>query len=73
MMWGLWRFRPRPLWQPGKWPWRYYAWRLETYTGIPMHTVTWRTFVAFLRQPQHRRALRRYARWLGHMRRLRRW
>lgn len=70
-MWCLWRFRPRPFWQPAKWPWQYYAWRLETYAGIPMHDVTWRTFIAFFRQPEHRRALRRYARWVGHMRRRR--
>ena len=68
----LWQFRPRPLWAPWKWPWRYYAWRLETYTGIPAADVTWRTFVSFLRQPQHRHAFRRYVRWLGLMQRLRR-
>jgi hypothetical protein len=71
-MWRLWRFRPRPFWQPWKWSWRYYAWRLETYTGIPAQEVTWRTFLSFLGQPAHRRALRRYVRWLGLMQRVRR-
>ncbi|MBM3224840.1 MAG: hypothetical protein FJZ47_13685 [Candidatus Tectomicrobia bacterium] len=73
MMWHLWRLRPRPLWPPRQWPWQYYAWRVETYTGIPASEVTWQTFLAFLRQPQQRRALWRYIRWLRHMRRLRRW
>jgi len=45
---------------------------METYSGIPMYEVTWRTFIAFLRQPQQRRAMRRYARWVGQMRWLRR-
>jgi hypothetical protein len=45
---------------------------METYAGIPMHEVTWRTFIAFLRQPEQRRAMRRYARWVGRMRRIRR-
>jgi hypothetical protein len=71
-MWRLWRFRPRPFWQPWKWSWRYYAWRLETYTGMPAQEVTWRTFVSFFVQSKHRRALRRYVRWLGLMRRVRR-
>lgn len=71
-MWCLWRFRPRPLWPPNRWPWRYYAWRLETYTGIPAAEVTWRTLWHFIRQPQHRRALRRYVQWLRLMRRLQR-
>jgi hypothetical protein len=70
-MWRLWRFRPRPLWQPWKWSGGYYAWRLETYTGIPAHEVTWRTFVAFLCRPQQRRAFWRYVRWLGLMQRWR--
>ena len=69
---SLWTLRPRPLLQPWNWPWRYYAWRLETYAGIPAHEVTWRTFVTFVRQPAHRRALYRYLRWVGHMRRVRR-
>jgi hypothetical protein len=72
IMWHLWRFCPRPLLQPWKWSWRYYAWRMETYSGIPMHEVTWRTFIAFLRQPKQRRAVRRYARWVGRMHRIRR-
>ena len=55
-MWRLWHFRPRPLWQPWKWSGGYYAWRLETYTGIPAHEVTWRTFVAFFCRPQQRRS-----------------
>ncbi len=71
-MWHLWRFRPRPFWKPWHWPWRYYAWRLETYAGIPMHEVTWRTVVAFFRQRAQRRAFRHYVRWMGQMRRLRR-
>jgi hypothetical protein len=71
-MWRLWRFRPRPFWQPWKWSWRYYSWRLETYSGMPAQEVTWRTFVSFFVQPEHRRALRRYVRWLGLMRRIRR-
>ena len=71
-MWRLWRFRPRPLWQPWKWSRGYYAWRLETYTGIPAHEVTWRTFVAFFCRPQQRRAFWRYVRWLGLMQRWRR-
>ena len=70
-MWHLWRLRPRPLWPPWRWPWRYYAWRLETYTGIPASEVTWHTFLTFFRQPQHRRAFWRYVRWLRQMRRLR--
>jgi hypothetical protein len=45
---------------------------METYSGIPMHEVTWRTFIVFLRQPKQRRAVRRYARWVGQMRRIRR-
>jgi hypothetical protein len=68
-MWHLWRFRPRPLWPPGQWPWHYYAWRLETYTGIPASEVTWQTLLRFFRQPQHRRAFWRYVRWLRQMRR----
>ena len=71
-MWQLWRFRPRPFLQPWKWSGQYYAWRLETYSGISMHEVTWRTLVDYFRQPQHRQALRRYRRWLSQMRRLRR-
>jgi hypothetical protein len=70
-MWRLWRLRPRPLWPPWRWPWRYYAWRLETYTGIPASEVTWHTFLTFVRQPQHRRAFWRYVRWLKQMRRWR--
>lgn len=66
------RFRPRPLGQPWKWPWHYYAWRMETYSGVPMHDVTWRTFVSFFSQSEHRRAVRRYARWVKQMGRLRR-
>jgi hypothetical protein len=69
-MWHLWRFHPRPFWRPWKWSWRYYAWRLETYTGIPAQEV--RTLMAFLIQPEYRRALWRYARWLGMMQRWRR-
>ena len=60
------------MWPPRQWPWHYYAWRLETYAGIPMHKVTWRTLVAFLRDPVHRRAFIRYLRWVGQMRRLQR-
>ena len=71
-MLSLWRFRPRPLCQPWKWPWRYYAWRLETYTGVPASDVTWRTLWTFFRQQQHRRAFWRYVRWLKQMQRLRR-
>jgi hypothetical protein len=71
-MWRLWHFRPRPLWQPWKWSWRYYAWRLETYTGIPAHEVTWRNVVSFFLQAEQRRAFWRYVRWLGLMQRLRR-
>lgn len=70
-MWRLWRFRPRPLWQPWKWSWRYYAWRFETYTGVPAQDVTWRTVLAYMLQAEHRQAFRRYVRWLGHMQRLR--
>ncbi|MGE3537082.1 MAG: hypothetical protein AB7N91_06535 [Candidatus Tectimicrobiota bacterium] len=67
-LWYLWRFRPRPLWPPSRWPWQYYAWRLETYTGIPAAQTTWRTWWTLARQPHYRRALWRYARWLGQMR-----
>lgn len=70
-MWHLWRLRPRPLWAPWRWSWRYYAWRLETYTGLPASEVTWQTFLTFFRQPQHRRAFWRYVHWLRQMRRLR--
>jgi hypothetical protein len=45
---------------------------LETYTGLPAHEVTWRTFVAFFCRPQQRRAFWRYVRWLGLMQRWRR-
>ena len=71
-MWQMWRFRPRPLLRPQKWPWHYYAWRFETYAGLPMQDVTWRTVWRFVQEPQQRRALYRYIRWVGHMRRLRR-
>ena len=67
-MWHLWRFRPRPLLKPWKWRRAYYAWRVETYTGIPAARVSWGVVWDLLRQPQHRRALRRYARWLGRVR-----
>jgi hypothetical protein len=70
-MWHLWRFRPRPLCQPWKWPWHYYAWRVETYTGIPAAEVTWRTVLTFFWQPQYRRACKRYVRWLKQMQQLR--
>jgi hypothetical protein len=60
------------LWQPWKWSWRYYAWRLETYAGIPAPEVTWRTFLSLFSQPAYRRALWHYVRWLGLMQRLRR-
>ena len=70
-MWHLWRLRPRPLWPPWRWPWHYYAWRLETYTGIAASEVTWHTLLTFFRQPHHRRAFWRYVRWLKQMRRLR--
>ncbi|ETW98614.1 MAG: hypothetical protein ETSY2_42550 [Candidatus Entotheonella gemina] len=68
----LWRFRPRPFWQPWRWSSRYYAWRLETYAGIPMHEVTWRTVMTLFRDPAHRRSFVRYLRWAGQMQRLRR-
>ena len=68
----LWRFRPRPFWRPWRWSPRYYAWRLETYDGIPMREVTWRTLLTFFRDPAHRRSFARYLRWVGSMRRLRR-
>ena len=67
----LWRFRPRPFLKPWRWRWAYYAWRVETYAGIPAAGVSWRLVRDLLRQPRHRRALRRYARWLGRMRRFR--
>ena len=63
----LWRFRPRPFLKPWKWRGAYYAWRVETYAGIPSAEVSWRIVLDLLRQPQHRRALRRYIRWLGRM------
>jgi hypothetical protein len=68
-MWQLWRFRPRPLLRPAQWPWRYYAWRLETYTGIPAAEVNWRVLRTFFRHPHYRRAFWRYVRWLRHMQR----
>jgi hypothetical protein len=71
-MWYLWRFRPRPWWSPRRWPWAYYAWRLETYTGIPASEVTWRTVLACWRQPHQRQAFWRYVRWLRQMQRWRR-
>ena len=70
-MWHLWRFRPRPFLKPWNWCWAYYAWRVETYAGIPAAEVSWRTALDLLRQPRHRRALWRYVRWLGRMRRFR--
>jgi hypothetical protein len=69
-MWRLWRFRPRPLLQPWKWNWRYYAWRFETYTGKPATEITYRSFLDFLQDADLRRALRRYLRWLAHMSKL---
>jgi hypothetical protein len=45
---------------------------LETYAGMPMHEVTWRTVWTFFRDPAHRRAFARYLRWVGQMQRLRR-
>lgn len=69
----FWALRPRPWWRPDQWPWRYYAWRLETYTGIPASEVTPRTLFHFLCQPESRRALWRYARWVRRMDTLRRW
>lgn len=71
-MWHLWRFRPRPFLQPWRWPWHYYAWRLETYAGIPATAVTWRVMLAFFRQRHYRRAFWQYTRWLSDMQRLRR-
>ncbi len=71
-LWHLWHFRPRPLLRPWRWPWHYYAWRLETYSGISAADVTWRELLAFFRQRQHRRAFWRYVRWLGHIRRVHR-
>ena len=67
----LWCFRPRPFLKPWKWRRTYYAWRVETYTGIPAEQVSWRDVLGLLRHPPYRRALRRYASWLGRMRRLR--
>ena len=67
----LWRLRPRPFLKPWKWRRAYYAWRVETYTGIAAEEVSWRVVVGLLRGPENRRALRRYAAWLGRMRRLR--
>ena len=49
----------------------YYAWRVETYTGIAAEEVSWRVVMGLLRGSENRRALRRYAAWLGRMRRLR--
>ena len=63
----LWRLRPRPFLRPWKWRRGYYAWRVETYTGIPADKVSWREVRDLLRQPQYRRALLRYAAWLGRM------
>lgn len=70
-MWQLLRFRPRPFLKPWKWRRAYYAWRVETYTGIPAEEVSWRAVLDLLRQPEHRGALRRYVAWLSRMRRLR--
>ena len=67
----LWRFRPRPFLKPWKWRRAYYAWRVETYTGIPAGEVSFRAVLDLLCQPEYRRALRRYIVWLGRMRRLR--
>ena len=67
----LWLLRPRPFLKPWKWRRAYYAWRVETYTGIAAEDVSWRVVLDLLRQPQYRRALLRYASWLGRMRRLR--
>ena len=67
----LWRFRPRPFLKPWKWRRAYYAWRVETYTGIPAEQVSLRAVLDLLYQPEYRRALRQYVAWLGRMRRLR--
>jgi hypothetical protein len=69
-MWRLWRFRPRPLLQPWKWRWHYYAWRFETYTGKPADDITYRSFLDFLQDAQLRHAFFRYMRWLRHMSKL---
>ena len=71
-MWQFWRFRPRPLLAPWQWArcWGYYAWRLETYTGIPASEITWQTIWALWRQPHHRQAFWRYGRWLRQMQRV---
>lgn len=66
-MWQLWRFRPRPLLHPSRWPWQYYAWRLETYTGVPAASVDWRLMLRFFRHPAYRQAFWRYVRWLRQM------
>lgn len=70
-MWQLWRFRPRPLCRPWRWSWQYYAWRLETYAGIPASEVGWWAVVMCFRQPRYRYAFWRYVRWLKQMQRLR--
>lgn len=70
-MWHLWRFRPRPFLKPWKWRGAYYTWRVETYAGIPAAEVSRHVVLDLLRHPQHRRALRRYVRWLGRMRHFR--
>lgn len=67
----LWRLRPRPFLRPWKWRRGFYAWRVETYTGVRADEVSWRVVLDLLRQPQYRRALRRYAAWQGRMLRLR--
>ena len=61
---ALWRFRPRRpyyLW------WRYVRWRVETYTAIPSHDVTWRVMLQLLRQKKMRSAFINYIKWVYNM------
>jgi hypothetical protein len=56
LLWGLTRgYRLRPWRSP------YLRWRIETYSGIPAGSITFRQFWSFVRT--ERRNLLRYLRW----------
>lgn len=49
--------------------WRYYRWRLETYTGMPADDITWHTVMRFIQCRPFRQACWRFLRWRRQMRR----
>lgn len=50
---------------------KFIAWRIETYTGIPVPEVTRHLVFALARHSTQRQALWRYLRWIHQMRRIR--